>query len=489
MKRQLDIESSPELTLRRTVFVAVTHGTHAALLLRSSFLDTLKEVDGEQLRIVILSPNADEEYFLREFGDSIELEVLEPQSTWLFARMTWARRHILLDSHASRSHEIKGQVSRHRSLAQYWFVTGINFLTGKLPWVSSLIRWVDRRLFPDRKYRGIFKRYEPDLLVVASVVHNQAFHLLRRAKLNRVPTLFVVESWDNPTCKVGFFERPEEFTVWNELMRDEMIGLHGFTPEQVHITGAPYHDVYADTGTLCSREELAARYGMNPKLSWIVIAATLSNIYPDFDHFMELLDQAREDGKFGEDVQLLIRPHPQSIAGYSPGPGVEELVRLRSRHSSIFFDIPAVLSQRLPVDLDVRDEQRFVEILTHANVVVGFLSTVTIHAAIVDTPVVEIAFGDYENTLFPTLDRISEFNHIKNVIDTGGVSLVSNHDELANAIRRYLADSSLHREGRRRIVREQCGVIDGESGRRTAEVALEMLGFPRKRASPRLIKA
>jgi len=78
----------------RTVFLAITHGWQARLLLRSSFLSQLFEQGGADLRVVVLSPSADEPYFREEFGDRCQLRKIGPQSLGALQRYDWIRRSI-----------------------------------------------------------------------------------------------------------------------------------------------------------------------------------------------------------------------------------------------------------------------------------------------------------------------------------------------------------------------------------------------------------
>ncbi len=458
---------------RKTVFLAVTHGWHARLLLRSSFLGTLAQ--NGNIAVVILSPSAKEKYFRGSFGQNFELCLIEPQSVRLFNRLNMIRRRLLLNSRSSESLKIITRAMRRYDLRRYWAVVILNRCLSRWP-AASLLRTIDRILLPDRAYHDLFCSFKPDLLVLCSIVHNEAVHLLRRAKIEKVPTVFVVESWDNPTCKVAFFDYPEKYMVWNEIMRQELIEFHGINAEDIWVTGSAYHDVYAHPEKFCTREMLAKRYGLDPAARWIVIAATLENLYPEFDVFLERLETVRASDAFGSNCQILIRPHPQAIAGYSQGHGVKELEAVRKKFPCIFYDIPPVLSQRLPVDAGTEDILRLAEILHHADVMISFFSTVTIDACAVDTPVVLPAFDDYaDKTWFPTMRERLRFNHHQNVVKTGGVKVAMTFDELVEHVQVYLRDPSTDRAGRRRIIKEQCHKLDGQSGHRMAECVIEYL--------------
>ena len=57
-----------------------------------------------------------------------------------------------------------------------------------------------------------------------------------------------------------------------------------------------------------------------------------------------------------------------------------------------------------------------------------------------------------------------------------GFTLVEGRTEMDEAIVRYLTNPAHLKEGRQRIVDQQCVFTDGQSGARNAEILLEELG-------------
>ena len=107
----------------------------------------------------------------------------------------------------------------------------------------------------------------------------------------------------------------------------------------------------------------------------------------------------------------------------------------------------------------------------HADVVGNLSSTVTIDAAILDRPVVNLDYDPAPGRAAQTLvhDVNHSWTHFKPVAESGGVWLTKNPEETAQAVRTYVKSPELHREGRRWIVEYVCGVVDGRSGARFGE--------------------
>jgi hypothetical protein len=64
--------------------------------------------------------------------------------------------------------------------------------------------------------------------------------------------------------------------------------------------------------------------------------------------------------------------------------------------------------------------------------------------------------------------RYYRFTHYVNITRHGAVRLAEHPAQLVAQIGRYLQDPALDREGRRRVVLEQCQFLDGRAAERVA---------------------
>ena len=65
--------------------------------------------------------------------------------------------------------------------------------------------------------------------------------------------------------------------------------------------------------------------------------------------------------------------------------------------------------------------------------------------------------------------------HLRPLQDSGGVWNVDDHDELLEAVSRYLGDPRLHSKNRRQLVEAVCEHTDGRSGSRMADAIRKWL--------------
>jgi hypothetical protein len=112
----------------------------------------------------------------------------------------------------------------------------------------------------------------------------------------------------------------------------------------------------------------------------------------------------------------------------------------------------------------------------HSDVAVNVASTIAIEACVFDTPVVNIAFdGEQPADYVKSARRYYAFTHYVNITRHHAARVADTPDGMIEWVNRYLADPALDREGRRKVVLEQCQFVDGDSGARVAEAVLAEL--------------
>jgi hypothetical protein len=127
--------------------------------------------------------------------------------------------------------------------------------------------------------------------------------------------------------------------------------------------------------------------------------------------------------------------------------------------------------------------------LSHAVAVVNASSTLTVDAAVLDRPIVCLAFevDGPPDSRFPEGRAAAyvESTHFAPLLATGGVDVVHSIDEFMPAIRLAAAEPGARAAGRAQIVAQVAGTADGRAGERLgAEVlALRAQGADRKAAA------
>lgn len=294
--------------------------------------------------------------------------------------------------------------------------------------------------------------------------------MLRTAVRRRVRTIVVDPSWDNFTNKLIPVRRADRIVVWNEIMKQQAVELHGYTPEQVRVSGPPHWDRYFRAGHAAPRDAFFARIGADPARRLITITTTPASLYSHFDRVIRVLKNAMDAGRFGE-AQLLVRLHPRDeIQRYAEFRGMSNVIVEKP------FKPTVKSGDGLAVDITSENQQHLADTLRHSDVIVTVASTIAIEASIFDTPVVDVAFDGEEPVEFAkSVRRYYKFTHYANIMRHGAERVADTPDALIDHVACYLADRSLDRDGRRMVVADQCQFTDGKSNERIASFVVDEL--------------
>ena len=286
-----------------------------------------------------------------------------------------------------------------------------------------------------------------------------------------IPVFAMIPSWDNISTKRRMEIPYDGYLLWSERQAAE---LREFYPNRssapVRRTGAVQFDVFFQDRFTEPRAAWCARHGLPPERPVIVYAVGSPNFLDEVPGAVAFAERVAA-GELG-DVTLLVRPHPIHDEGelehHLAGTGERVVVQRTARPGEKRHQ----RTQSADAVLD------WVSTFRHADVVVNLSSTVTVDAAICDTPVVSLDYdpspGAPHQVLIREINRT--WTHFAPVARSGGVWMAADPDELGEAVRTYLATPELHREGRRAIVTDVCGPADGRSGHRLAEAIRELAG-------------
>jgi CDP-glycerol glycerophosphotransferase (TagB/SpsB family) len=109
--------------------------------------------------------------------------------------------------------------------------------------------------------------------------------------------------------------------------------------------------------------------------------------------------------------------------------------------------------------------------LLHTDVLVNVNSTIALEAMLVDTPVVMVAF-DGSGGQLPYLQsdaRFLDYEHMRALVETGGVRVVRTACELVSAVAQYLQHPATNRAERYEAARTLYGPVDGRAAERVAQ--------------------
>jgi hypothetical protein len=290
------------------------------------------------------------------------------------------------------------------------------------------------------------------------------------AKRLGIPVLALIPSWDNLSTKNRMVFKYDGYLVWSEQTKRELRHFYPYTREvPVYVVGTPQFDVFFQERFFLSREEFCAAQGLNPDLPIIVYAVGSPNFLREHHGALDFVERVMR-GDLG-DVQVIVRPHPIHDN--------REMAELFSRYSPrIVLQQTAEAGTALAArSQDEKQITEWVNTFRHADVVVNLSSTVTVDAAILDRPIVNIDYDPEPGR--PNQELVKDVNHLwthfKPIAESGGVWLVNTPEETVQAVKTYLARPELHREKRRWIADYVCQYVDGKCGERMAKAIADFV--------------
>jgi len=427
----------------KTLFISIPIGRHARSLLRSGILKRL--MDRPDLRVVLLTPAYQDPDFREEFSFNgrifFENLMAYQHKSSFWERICWRLLHL---SQGCKPVALAILTLRDRLMCRT---------------VASL-------------YGDLFERYQPDLVVTSSAGFNtQAdIPLVLEARRRKVRTLYIVHSWDNLAGRKGLMvTRPDLLAVWNELMKKEAVTLHHYSPEAVFPVGPPHFDLYQDPSVVAEREAFLTSLGLDPRKALLTITTGTRGV--DNSYIVQLLEEAMKVGRFVRPVQILCRVHP--LDSFTT-PFREKYEKLKET-SSVVFDFAGRWSPTLGWDPDRAETVRLVNTLKHSDVAINVSSTITIEAAILDRPVVNVRFSTAKDILEKKALKRPWRYHYRYVHEARCTYLAEDAEDLIRGINLYLSDPALHRRERSLFSEKICYRLDGRSSQRAADLILHCL--------------
>ena len=114
------------------------------------------------------------------------------------------------------------------------------------PVTYQIYRWAMlARIGENPALNELLEQERPDIIIHPSVLEGLfVSDLVKWGKKNGTPTVFVMNSWDNPAVKAMMVGYPDRLAVWGEQTKDHAIRHMGMPAEKVVCLGAAQFDLY-----------------------------------------------------------------------------------------------------------------------------------------------------------------------------------------------------------------------------------------------------
>ena len=127
-------------------------------------------------------------------------------------------------------------------------------------------------------------------------------------------------------------------------------------------------------------------------------------------------------------------------------------------------------------ELTPKDIQHLADSLYHSDLVIYVATSIGLDAAVFNKPQIIVSFDGWEEKAYiESVKRYHNEDHMRKLIDTGGMRVVKNADELIYWVNQYLQNPKIDDKGRGRIIKEQFWRLDGRAGKRIARFILNQI--------------
>ncbi len=421
----------------------------------------------DKARIVLFVPSEKLSYFEERFGS--ERILVRGINAKLSARDLFLRKVALM---FSGTHGLfikrRAQLYADNRVLTYVANSTASFLVGNSrvgPWIAQTC---NRIFLRSSLFRSSFEEFSPDAVFATDVQNEFDVRMLSEAKALHLPTIGMVRSWDNLSSKGLLRILPDRFVVHNEIIKRELIELNYAPTEAISVIGIPHYDRYSKPD-VTERELFLQSFGFDPERKTILYAPIGDRYISDNG-----LDSLVIETLMKLEVNVLVRLPPTDHVSYKDayqGPALLAIYGTGSRPWR-----PGKRGEGVKEsEIDSEDEQRLVDSLAHADVVVTGHSTIVIDAAAFDRPIVVIAFDEKERSYWDSVKRYYDYEYYAPIRESGGIRFAESEADLLVQVGEYLKNAERDREGRERLVREQCGALDGRSAERLANEIVNVL--------------
>ncbi|MCK6585156.1 MAG: hypothetical protein L6Q49_18820 [Anaerolineales bacterium] len=290
------------------------------------------------------------------------------------------------------------------------------------------LRALEQKIPVNAAIRKEIKRINPDVVLLLPLVNPDALEneYMRAAQTLRIPTIYVMSSWDNTSTKGTFHGYPDYSFVWNKPLADELVNLHGHPRDRIFMTGTPrFSHLFSGLVQeyILPRDEFYQQAGLDKNKPYVLYVGSTflvnSDIKKSHDEGHIILEVAHalenDPGTWG--VNLMVRPHPFNLR-YIPS-------LLTEKRPNVF-----IFPQNEEIPDTEEKMRRYNSSIYYAKAVIGVNTTAFLEVAALDRPCITIYFDRFIQT-----QKLPHFHHLE---DAGFLETAHGPDEVAAIVRKII---------------------------------------------------
>ena len=349
------------------------------------------------------------------------------------------------------------------------FWGGVNRIAQGAPKLAAMATKAQRLLLRSDGIAEAIQKLNPRLVVATYPVSAFEAVALNEASKLGIETAIHLLSWDNITAKGRFPVLADRYISWGPTMTSELKSHYGVSETNIFECGVPHFDNHQRARNDDEIGKIVSKVGLDPGKPYLFFGMSSPVFAPREIDIVEWLAKQVGENKFGEEMQLLVRPHPQNVTGYMAEkswlPRLQSIVCER-----VAVDIPTLEKSALSWNMGTGDLEHMMTLIAGASVSLNSGSTLAIDSILQDKPVVLTPFDALDQSLpwHQSARRLPEYVHLKKLIAMEGLRVSGSFEELEQMISAYLKSPEIDGVARAETRRLQCGPSDGKAAERVA---------------------
>ena len=288
---------------------------------------------------------------------------------------------------------------------------------------------------------------------------------------NKIPATTFIFSWDNLASKGRMLGTFDNFFVWSEWMKQELLYFYpNVKPQNVKVVGTPQFEPYVLQKYKSTKDAFVAKFGIDINKKIICYSCADASIGGNDALVIAAIAKAIRTNKINVDTQLIVRT--------SPAEDDSRFKEIRTQYPEIIWNVPQWIltrenhieswSQRIPSQEDIIDLRSLLE---NVDLNINMCSTMSLDFMLFDKPVINTVFGNLENGLYND-QRFLNYDHFKKVVESGAVTIAKDETELIEQINNALQNPTAQSEQRKAMIKLQISKpLEGTSIRIATELA------------------
>jgi hypothetical protein len=457
----------------------ISHGFAARMILQTGLIDQLLD---SGYNVAICCPDINDTN-LKQLSENKGVELFDLYSDFHFDRngnLTLLRMYVLEDISQNVALLDKHQKQLQRKTRNPWkrirphLFYAVHEISKILPGIKErYMRWEEKKYF-NFDLQEKLRRINPKVVVSTYPVSVLEGQVLLNVKELGIKSVIHLLSWDNISCKGRFLSNADKYISWGPIMTSELQEYYNINRCDIFESGVAHYDLHYQA-KLRDVKPYLLNLGLDPKLPFLLFGMSSPYFAPNEIDIVEQLSKWIGEGRFNRKIQLIVRPHPQNIAGNMAD--LSWLPRLKALKSEgVAVDFPELHNSNIPWSMQTDDMPKLSTLLAHSVVSINSCSTLSLDSLAVETPVILTSFdGHEEKDYWDSARRMVDFPHLKKMISYNAISVTYTFEELYTEIEGYMSSTSKKENERAETLRKHCGPNDGGNTERVISALTQII--------------